>query len=274
MVKLIGEIGINHNGNLSMVYDLINRFSFLDVIKMQKLEPKVSIPPERYNAPHPVPKNSFGDTYGQHKEFLEFNIEQYLQIKGYIESKGMTYASSVFDEKAAADVISTNPKYIKIPSARCNDFKLIKFIADNYKGPIHISTGMTTKLERQAIEDFFKNNDLENELVLYECTSDYYDDGDVYLSRYEAFSCHVPDIFYAKAAILNGAKYIEYHITLDRAQKGTDHNISLLPEEFLALKHWVERNKFRLDRIKIGKPDNLPANELEFRNKLWKSSII
>lgn len=272
MVKLIGEIGINHNGKIENVFELVDAFQFLDVIKMQKLEPKVSISPDRYNAPHPVPDNAFGDTYGKHKEFLEFTKEQYRDIKQYIITKGMKYSSSVFDVKAAEDVIWTNPEYIKIPSARCNDFELLRYVIDNFNGEIHVSTGMTEKRDRDNLINFFMSHNAAHRLVVYECTSDYYDDGPVYLSREMAFSCHVPDIFYAKAAILNGAKLIEYHITTDRSQKGTDHKISLLPSEYLELKNWIKDNNERINRLRFGKPEFIPDNEIEFRKKLWKAT--
>ena len=72
-VQFVAEIVINHNGKLNNVFDMIDAFNFLDVIKMQKTVPRLNLSKEKYNNPHPVPKNSFGKTYGEHKEFLELS---------------------------------------------------------------------------------------------------------------------------------------------------------------------------------------------------------
>lgn len=266
MVKLIAEIGINHNGKVENVFKMIDAFSeSVDVIKMQKINPKLVLSEKKYNNPHPVLKNSFGKTYGAHKEFLELTIDDYIKVRDYTESKGMIFSSSVWDTETAKDIIALCPDYLKLPSAHCNNMKLINYCLDNFKGKIHISTGMTNKTERQKIEN------LSNNIILYSCMSNYEnDDSPIYIERhYPGFSCHVPNIFYAKAAILNGCKFVEYHVTLDQKQKGTDHKISLLPEQFKELREWYNKNFNEIENIHFKKPVDLISCEETARSKLW-----
>jgi N-acetylneuraminate synthase len=265
-IKLIAEIGINHNGELKNVYKMIDAFDFCDVIKMQKATPKIMLSDKKYNSPHPNPYAAFGDTYGKHKEFLEFDIKEYWNIRDYVEKKGMEFSASVWDLQSAKEIIGINPAYIKIPSCRSNNLKLINYCLANFKGFVHISTGMTTKKERAKILN------LSNNIIFYSCTANYKNDGTpIFVEKYPGFSCHAPNIMFGKAAILNGAKWIEYHVTLDKKQKGSDHGISLLPNEYKKIKTWIKQNQKQLNRIRWKKPFDLPICEIEAREKLWST---
>lgn len=81
---IIAEAGCNHMGQMEIAKELINTAAYfckVDAIKFQKRCPKELLTPEQYNAPHPNPENSYGDTYGAHREFLEFDVEQHAQLK-------------------------------------------------------------------------------------------------------------------------------------------------------------------------------------------------
>lgn len=265
MVKLIAEIGINHNGSVENALEMTRAFSFVDIIKMQKFDPK-SMTKEKYNSEHPNPANAFGETYGKHKEYLELDMKDYRRVKNLAESQGQKFAASFFDIESAKKVMSIKPEYIKIPSPRANNFKLISYCLRTWDGPIHISTGMTTLSERNKIERLSKN------FIIYSCTSNYSEGGEIYIEqKYPGFSCHSPNILFAQAAIMNGARWIEFHVTLDRRSKGTDHCISLLPKEYLQLKKWIDKNRKSIDRIHHKKPDHLPDIEKAARKKLWST---
>ena len=95
---VIAEAGCNHMGQMEIAHDLINTaaiFCKADAIKFQKRCPKKLLTPEQYNAPHPHPENSYGPTYGAHREFLEFTVEQHAQLKKWCEEVGITYSTSV-----------------------------------------------------------------------------------------------------------------------------------------------------------------------------------
>ena len=97
---LIAEIGCNHMGDLEIAKRFIEvAGSFCEVqnVKFQKRSNRDLLPPEQFDAPHPVPSNSFGDTYGAHREYLEFTLEEHQKLKDHCDERGMTYATSVWD---------------------------------------------------------------------------------------------------------------------------------------------------------------------------------
>lgn len=244
---VIAEAGCNHMGQMEIAHDLINTaalFCKADAIKFQKRCPKELLTEEQYNAPHPNPVNSYGDTYGAHREFLEFNVDQHAQLKKWCEEVGITYSTSVWDMTSAMEIASLEPEFIKIPSACNNHFEMLSWLCENYKGEIQLSFGMTTREEEEQIVQLFEKHNRAKDLVLYNCTSGYpvpFKDvclleinrmKDAYGDRVKAigFSGHHLGIAVDMAAYTLGAQYIERHYTLDRTWKGTDHAASLEPD--------------------------------------------
>ena len=245
--KIIAEIGCNHKGDMAIAREMIMTaatYCKVDIVKFQKRCNKELLTSEEYNAPHPNPINSYGATYGEHREFLEFTLEQHRQLKAWCEEFGITYSTSVWDVTSAKEITSLNPKLIKVPSA-CNLNKpLLQYLCDNYGGEIHLSFGMTTKAEEESIVSFFEANERAKDLVLYNCTSGYpvpFEDiclleltrmRKSYGERVKAigFSGHHLGIAVDAAAVALGAEFIERHYTLDRTWKGTDHAASLEPD--------------------------------------------
>lgn len=249
---IIAEIGCNHKGDMEIAHKMIkllgvfktlNPDSAIDIVKFQKRTNKELLTPEEYNAPHPHPENSYGKTYGEHREFLEFNLEQNATLKKWCEEEGLIYSTSTWDLTAAKEIVSLNPKMIKVPSA-CNcDFDMLAYLRDKYNGDIHLSFGMTTKEEERKIVEFFKEKNRAKDLVIYACTSGYpvpFEDiclneitrlKNTYGKEVKAigFSGHHLGIAVDVAALALGATYFERHFTLDRTWKGTDHAASLEP---------------------------------------------
>lgn len=250
---IIAEIGCNHKGDMNIAHEMIkllgtfkllNKNSYIDIVKFQKRTNKELLSPEEYNAPHPHPENSYGKTYGEHREFLEFNLEQHRQLKKWCEEEDLIYSTSTWDLTAAKEIVSLNPKLIKIPSASNLNFKMLEYLRDNYSGEIHLSFGMTTHNEERKIIDFFKEKNRAQNLVIYACTSGYpVPFEDVCLNEITrlkemygnivkgiGFSGHHLGIAVDIAALALGATYFERHFTLDRTWKGTDHAASLEPQ--------------------------------------------
>ena len=214
-----------------------------DAIKFQKRCPKELLTPQQYNAPHPHPENSYGKTYGEHREALEFTVDQHAQLKEWCEKAGIIYSTSVWDMTSAKEIASLNPVFIKIPSACNTHYEMLQWLCDNYKGEIQLSFGMTTHEEEEKIVSLFEANGRAKDLVLFDCTSGYpvpYQDiclleitrmRKAYESRVKAigFSGHHLGIAVDVAAYTLGASIIERHYTLDRTWKGTDHAASLEP---------------------------------------------
>ena len=128
------------------------------VAKFQKRNNKELLTEEQYNAPHSNPMHSYGNSYGAHREFLEFDVNQHKELKEYAESLGIIYSTSVWDTTSAKEIVSLNPELIKVPSACNNHFEMLKVLRDDYNGEVHISFGMTTKDEEEQIVSFFEEN--------------------------------------------------------------------------------------------------------------------
>lgn len=244
--KVIAEIGCNHMGNMDLARELIDlaKKSGADYVKFQKRNNKELLTEEQYNAPHPNPYNSYGDTYGAHREYLEFNLEQNKELKEYCEKIDITYSTSVWDVTSAKEMISLNPEFLKVPSACNNNFDMLKVLRDDFKGQVQLSIGMTKKDEVEEIVKFFELNDqAKSRLLLYSCTSGYpVPAKDVALLEinwlYENYGDRVNEIGFSGhhlgialdvAAYTLGARWIERHFTKDRTWKGTDHAASLEP---------------------------------------------
>ena len=90
-----------------------------DVVKFQKRCNHELLTPEEYNAPHPHPENSYGKTYGEHRDFLEFTLEQHRQLQEWCNEFGIAYSTSVWDITSAKEICTLKPNLIKVPSA-CN----------------------------------------------------------------------------------------------------------------------------------------------------------
>lgn len=244
---VIAEAGCNHMGQMEIAKDMIEtaaHFCKADAIKFQKRCPKELLTPEQYKAPHPNPANAYGETYGAHREFLEFSVEQHAQLKEWCEEAGITYATSVWDMTSAREIASLKPQFIKIPSACNTHYEMLQWLCDHYDGEIQLSFGMTSRAEEEEIVRLFEANGRAEDLVLFNCTSGYpvpFKDvclleinrmKEAYGDRVKAigFSGHHLGIAVDIAAYTLGASVIERHYTLDRTWKGTDHAASLEPD--------------------------------------------
>lgn len=278
---VIAEAGCNHMGQMEIAHDLIEtaaHFCKADVIKFQKRCPKELLTPEQYNAPHPNPANSYGKTYGEHREFLEFTVDQHAQLKEWCEQAGITYATSVWDMTSAKEIASLKPEFIKIPSACNTHFEMLQWLCDNYDGEIQLSFGMTSHEEEEKIVKLFEANGRAKDIVLFNCTSGYpvpFKDvclleitrmREAYENRVKAigFSGHHLGIAVDVAAYTLGADIIERHYTLDRTWKGTDHAASLEPD---GIRKLVRNLNAVHDALTYKESEILPIEQVQ-RDKL------
>ena len=283
---VIAEIGCNHKGDMEIAKELIKIakiFCNADSVKFQKRNNKELLTEDQYNAPHPNPANSYGDTYGAHREYLEFDVNQHAELKAYCEEIGIVYSTSVWDTTSAKEIASLNPEYIKIPSACNNNYDMLGWLCDNYKGEIHISTGMTTKGEADDLVNFFIEKGRNKDLVLYNCTSGYpvpFEDVclldiNLLIEKYGekvkhiGFSGHHLGIAVDVAAYTLGANVIERHYTIDRTWKGTDHAASLEPE---GLRKLCRDLKAVSKALSFKSQDILPIEQVQ-RDKLKNKKV-
>lgn len=244
---VIAEIGANHCGSMALAEKMVAiaaQFCEVDAVKFQKRDPRALLSDEQYNAPHPNPMHSYGETYGAHREYLELSIAQHRDLMAHAERAGVTYATSVWDLPSARAVIDMEPEFIKVPSATNLHFDLLRLLCDTFEGQIHVSLGMTTREEEDAIVALIDGRGRLSSAVLYACTSGYpvaFDElcleevarlKEAYGAQLAGvgFSGHHLGIAADIAAQTLGATHIERHFTLDRTLKGTDHAASLEPD--------------------------------------------
>ncbi len=279
--KIIAEIGCNHKGDMAIAKELIHvaaYFCKVDVVKFQKRMPQELLTEEEYNAPHPNPMHSYGSTYGEHRELLEFNVAQHQQLKDWCEENGLTYSTSVWDMTSAREIVSLGPSLIKIPSA-CNlKFQMLEFLCDHYSGELHVSFGMTRQDEEEEIVNLFEAKGAADRVVLYSCTSGYpVPFEDICLNEITrltnkfgdrvkeiGFSGHHLGIAADIAALALGATWVERHFTLDRTWKGTDHAASLEPDGMRRLCR---------DLREIGKALTFKSEEILEIEKVQRSKL-
>jgi len=279
--NLVAEIGCNHKGEIKIAKEIIGvvkYFCNVKYVKFQKRNVKELLTKEEYNKPHPNPIHSYGDTYGAHREYLEFSLDQHKEIQSYCKDLGLQYLCSVWDLTSAKEITSLNPEFIKIPSAMNTHFKMLEWICENYKGKIQLSVGMTTKKELDNIINFFIKRKRNQDLILFSCTSGYpvpfKDLCLLEISKlkdkygkivYEiGFSGHHLGIAADIAAYTLGATWIERHFTLDRTWKGTDHAASLEPD---GLRRLARDLKAAKESLTYKKDDILEIEKYQ-RNKL------
>lgn len=247
MVRVIAEIGCNHMGKLDTARRMISVAGTecsADVVKFQKRNPRELLSAKQYAAPHPSPAHSYGDSYGAHREALEFSAEQHAELASHCRAVGVAYACSVWDLTSARDIAALDPAFLKVPSATNLNFELQGWLCEHFPGDVHVSTGMTTHEEMDSIVAFYEARGRGGSLVLYACTSGYpvaFEDlclreverlRGAYDGRVKeiGFSGHHLGIAADVAALTLGAAWVERHFTLDRTWRGTDHAASLEPE--------------------------------------------
>jgi sialic acid synthase len=233
----IAEAGINHNGSIENAKKLIDmaKETGSDCVKFQKRTISRILTRDGLNAPYDN-DNSFGKTYGEHKEFLEFSCDQFKEIKRYADQVGIMMTASGWDEESVDFLDSLNVPFFKMASADLTNWPLLEHTAKKGR-PMILSTGMADLETVKKTYQFVKQ--WNNDLVIMQCTSSYpTPDCEIHLKVIEkykeefpgtiiGFSGHEKGISISQAAFVLGAKVIERHFTLDRTMKGGDHAASL-----------------------------------------------
>ena len=235
-IYIVAEIGQNHNGDLDIAKMLIDEAyeAGASAVKSAKRDLTCEMTTLAFNSKYDS-DNSFGDTYGDHRQFLELSEEEHRILKKYTNNRKMDYFLSVCDIPSFNFALSLDPPLVKIPSKEINNMPLI-MTAMAHKKPIVLSMGLSTK------DEFDRAVDLIPDAIKCVCTSQYpceYDNINLrrmnHYSGRQGFSSHTPDPMLGIAAVILGATYIEYHITLDAEMKGSDHICSLEMHEFTEL---------------------------------------
>jgi len=236
---VIAEIGHNHQGSVEKAKELFTeaKATGAHAVKLQKRDNRGLYTREMFNKPYEN-ENSYGSTYGEHREYLEFGRAEYQELKAFAADIGITFFATAFDLASADFLAELDMPAYKVASADLINTPLLRHVAELGK-PVILSTGGATLDDvRRGVETVAEINP---QIVLLQCTAGYpaeWDELDlrVITTYRECFptavvglSSHDNGIAMAVAAYVLGARVIEKHFTLNRALKGTDHRFSLEP---------------------------------------------
>ena len=239
---VIAEIGHNHQGKIETAREMfrVAKECGANAVKLQKRDNRRLYTEEMYNKPYEH-QNSFGRTYGEHREALEFGWEEYKELKDYAQEIGVTMFSTAFDFPSADFLAKLEVPAFKIASGDLKSIPLLTHIA-KFQKPMVLSTGGGT------MEDVLRAYDaimpINNQLCLLQCTAGYpaaFEELNLrvitnFRERFPdtviGLSSHDNGIAMAVAAYILGARVVEKHFTLNHTWKGTDHAFSLEPIGF------------------------------------------
>ncbi|MEO6471576.1 MAG: N-acetylneuraminate synthase family protein [Aeromicrobium sp.] len=238
---VIGEIGINHNGDIGVAKKLIDvaALAGAQAVKFQKRTPAISTPSEMKATRRETPWGEM--SYLDYRYRVEFEREQYTEIAAYAAGQGVDWFASPWDVPSVEFLESMGVSTHKVASASVTDIPLLRELASTGK-PIILSTGMSTmeQIDR-AVEVLGTDH-----LVIMHATSTYPLPPEeanlnmipVLSARYRVpigYSGHERGLQISIAAVTLGACAVERHITLDRAMWGSDQAASLEPHGFMSL---------------------------------------
>ena len=235
-IFIIAEIGINHNGDLSICKDLIDLAVDVgcDAVKFQKRDLNSVYTQEFLDSPRESP---WGTTQREQKAGLEFSADEYKKINQYCKEKGIEWFASAWDLKSQEFLQQFDCKYNKVASAMIVYEDLLKIIAKEGKHTF-ISTGMTTYDDIQKAVDIFQEADCPFELMYTVSTYPMKDENanlrmiNTLRKKYQCnvgYSGHEVGLAISYAAVALDITSLERHITLDRSMYGSDQSASVEP---------------------------------------------
>ena len=250
---VIAEIGHNHQGKLETAKEMfkVAKACGADAVKLQKRNNRELFTKAGYEKPYDNP-NSYGETYGEHREFLEFGGIEYKELMDYANEIGVTMFSTAFDFSSADFLAKLEMPAYKIASGDLKNIPLLTHIAEIQK-PMILSTGGGTMDDVNRAYDAIMP--INQQLSILQCTAGYPAEfSELNLSVITTFrerfpntviglSSHDNGIAMAVAAYMLGARVVEKHFTLNHTWKGTDHAFSLEPIGFRKMVRDLERVK-------------------------------
>jgi sialic acid synthase SpsE len=280
---VIAEVGQNHNGEMGIAKELIDNIAFhkADAVKFCKRHIPSEMTRAMYDQPYIGPQ-SFGDTYGKHREFLELTCDQYRELKQYAEAKNVIFFATACDLQSVRDLEGIGVSLYKVASRDLTNLPLIDELARAGK-PIILSCGMDSLVEiKEAVDTVRKHH---NEIVLMQCTSSYptpYQDVNIramHSLRREfdvltGMSDHTVGIMVPVVAAALGACVVEKHVTLARYMKGTDHACSLEPDGLRRIVRDIRNMEVALGTGEKMVPPSITSAKAKLRRSLVSARSI
>jgi N-acetylneuraminate synthase/sialic acid synthase len=236
---VIAEIGHNHQGDMAKARELFLRAreSGCHAVKLQKRDNRSLYTKVMFDKPYEH-ENSFGRTYGEHREFLELDRGQYQELQAYARELGLTFFATAFDHASADFLADLDMPAYKIASGDLKNIPLLQKVA-RFGKPMIVSTGGGTMDDVRRAYDAIAP--INSQLCLLQCTATYpTQPEDMNLRVIETLRATFPDVVVglsdhyngialAVVAYMLGGRVIEKHFTLNHTWKGTDHALSLEP---------------------------------------------
>ena len=236
---VIAEVGHNHQGSIETAKRIFKKTSEAgaDAVKLQKRDNKILFTQEMYDS-HYDSRNAYGDTYGAHRDALEFGMEEYLELQQYAKELDLIFFATPFDFPSVDFLENLNVPLYKIASGDLKSTPLLKYVAKTGK-PVLLSTGGSEMDDVQRAHEVIT---AENpNIAILQCTAAYpCEPEEMNLNVITTFKEKFPDnviglsdhqsgISMALVAFTLGARIVEKHFTINRAWKGSDHAFSLEP---------------------------------------------
>jgi N-acetylneuraminate synthase/sialic acid synthase len=274
----IAEVGQNHQGDLQTALDYVRIFADVgaNALKFQARSNKVLFDEKSYNAIYNS-ENAFGDTYGEHREFLELSKSQLIMIRDECHKHNTHFMCTPFDEESLSMLVDINVDILKISSFDIGNLPFISKIAMT-KIPVVMSVGGGKEIHiERSVNGILAHHD---DITLLHCVSEYPCSHDRLglsaiqdlIKKFNGINIGVSDhfngILSGPVAYMMGASVFEKHVTTNRSQKGTDHCFALEPEGF---RKFV-RDINRVPEMMHKKPQEELGAEKVFK-KLGKSIV-
>ena len=248
---IIAEAGVNHGGDMVIAKQLIDLAvkAKADAVKFQTFKAEHLILDNIQKAPYQKNTTDASETQFDMLKRLEVSREQNLELKQYCTDKGIVFLTTPFDEESLKEVDELDLPAYKVASTDTTNLPFLKKIAKKGK-PIFLSTGMSYLSEvKSALETIYEYN---KDVVLLQCTANYpIQDNEANLAVINTYrdnfdillgySDHSAGVGAAPFAIPMGAKVVEKHFTLNKADEGPDHAASLSPGELIDFVKTVRR---------------------------------
>jgi N-acetylneuraminate synthase/sialic acid synthase len=275
---IIAEAGVNHNGDVALARKLVSVAieAKADAVKFQKRSVRDILIRSALEAPYRS-ENAFGETYGEHRDWLELSPDAWVDIAEQCRKEGITLLASAWDPISADLIEELGVLAFKVASADLTNLPLLDHIARKRR-PMILSTGMSDLDEvRDAVRTVHRHHD---QLVLLQCTSTYPAEyanlnlRAMAMLRRElgclvGYSGHERGLATTCAAVALGACVVERHFTLDRTMRGPDHAASLEPR---GLELLVRDIRHIEEAMGVAEKRVLPG-EVSVRARLAKSVV-
>tara|TARA_Y200000002_G_scaffold373892_2_gene373750 strand:+ start:1457 stop:2476 length:1020 start_codon:yes stop_codon:yes gene_type:complete len=273
-VKIIAEIGVNHNGDLDLAFKMIDAAADcgVDFIKFQTFKTESLVSNNAPKAGYQIENTKTGGTQFEMLKKLELDSKEHYKLIDYCKSKGVVFLSSAFDLKSLAFLEKINLPLIKIPSGEITNYPYLKAVALMGK-PVILSTGMANMDEvESSVNVLIKNGLKKNMITVLHCNTEYptpYKDVNLLamnalskkLQVAVGYSDHSLGSEVAIASVALGAVVIEKHFTLDQDLSGPDHKASMEPKDFKKMVQAI-RN---IEKAISGSGDKIPSSS-EIKN--------